>query len=122
MGDLVVYAPEKISGVALCELLKRRRFTPKYFQTPEELLGNIRFGLASIIILDLSSMPELTEELKEILKIGEEDEVPIIMLTPYALNEEELSPFHERGYYIMEKPISLDDLVLLIQKLASYCP
>ena len=114
-GDLLVYAPENFAGEALCRLLRRRHLSPKYFHTVDALLEQIRFGLASIVILDLSRVPTINKDLEELL-VGIE-ETPVIMVTPYNLNDQELTRFHQRGYHLMEKPVCINELLQLIRKL-----
>ncbi len=114
---LAIYAPEKIEGQTLCKLLRRRWFEPKCFQSADqELMESARFGQIAMIILDLSCLPDLDQDMEAILEMAQD--VPVIMLTPYATTAHELSSFHQRGYHVMEKPIVLESLVALMHQIA----
>lgn len=115
MGELVIYAPQKAAGQALCRLLERQKFQPRYLQSLEDLLDKLRFGYGGIIILDISSALEMNEELDNVLKLAEE--IPIILVSPYGSDEQELTRFKGRGYHFIEKPISIPKLVELIRSL-----
>lgn len=117
MSELMIYTPEKRAGQALSLLLKRRLLAPLYSSNLDDLLDSVRFGRANVIVLDLSSTPEIDCALEEVLDMAEG--TSIIMVTPYATNEDVLERFHQRGYHILEKPICLDQLVALIQKLST---
>ena len=110
MLELVVYAPEKIAGKALCQLLEKRNFQPKYLQKQEDLLDAIRYGLVNVVILDMSSPMDVSRDLEDI--IG--DDLAVIIVTPYVLEEEELAYYKNHGFYMLEKPIILNDLTKLI--------
>ena len=78
----------------------------------------VRFGTASVLVLDfssLSSMADLTKDIEEILEFVEK--IPVIILSPYSHDEAEMKMFQKEGYYIIEKPISIEKLVSLIQEL-----
>ena len=116
MSGLMLYAPEKSTGLALCRLMKRRSLEPEYYDNAEDILEKIRFGAAGTIILDCSSFPSMnaiTKEIEEILSSAEG--IPLIIITPYS--EKEMENFRKRGYYIVEKPICLDHLVTLIKQI-----
>jgi len=114
----VIYNPDKSSGNALCTLLRRRDLKPVHYTKAEDILQKIRFGAVSILVLDfssLSSMSALTKDIEEILEFVEK--IPVIILSPYSYEESEVKMLQKQGYYIMEKPIVLEKLVSLIQKL-----
>lgn len=114
---LVVYAPQKIEGQALCRLLRRRSLNPQLFQkVGADLLENARFGKIGVIILDLSSLPDIDEDIEVVLEMAQD--VPVIMLTPYVADAPELQPYQRRGYHTLEKPIVMERLLSLVQKLA----
>ena len=118
MGQLLVYTPDKIAGTTLCRLLKHRCLQPFHHDNSEAVIDTIRFGQAGIVILDLSSVATvttITKDIEDILTFAEG--IPVIVLTPYAKNAREMEPFRRRGYYLLEKPISLDDLIKLIGSL-----
>ncbi len=118
MTNLLIYNPDKSSGNALCTLLRRRDLKPIHHTKAEDILEKVRFGAASILVLDfssLSSMSALTKDIEEILEFVEK--IPVIILSPYSHEEAEMKMLQKQGYYIMEKPVSLEKLVSLIQKL-----
>lgn len=117
MLELAVYTPHKIAGEALCRLLQRRHLQPRYFQDMEELLEKVRMGETAAIILDLSSVPQTSEEIENIRLLSEE--IPVIMATPYGSEDRELEHFQQKGYHLLEKPIHLPELLKIIRSLTS---
>jgi DNA-binding NtrC family response regulator len=115
MGALLVYTPEKIAGVALCRLLKLRHVNAVYYETPEKALEQIRFGVVDIIILDFPSTSMKIQDMEDILTFAEE--IPVILLTPYSMDDKEVQHFQNRGYHIIEKPVCMDSLVDTLYKL-----
>lgn len=113
----MIYNPDKSSGNALCNLLRRRDLKPIHCTKAEDILQKIRFGAAAILVLDFSSLPSmsaLTKDIEEILELVEK--IPVIILSPYSHEESEMKLLQKQGYYIMEKPIVLEKLVALIHK------
>ena len=118
MKHLVIYTRDKITGVTLCHLLKRRNLNPEYYTKYEVILNKIRFNYDNIIILDISSiftMSYIAKDIEEILKFT--DKMPVIMLSPYSSNEKKIKKIQENGYYIIEKPINVDKLAELIKEI-----
>lgn len=115
MGQLVIYAVDKIAGQALCSLLRRRNLNPKYLQTTDELFEYFRLSSPCVIIVDLSSMSEMDNQLQEILQMTEDS--PVILLTPYELNEKDIAPLQTKGYHMLEKPVVFARLIDLIRQL-----
>ena len=118
MGDLVVYAPDKIAGIVLCRFLKKRDMEPFYYNDEEDFLKKIRFGIAEIIILDFSSFSSMCEIVRDIENIMIYTQgIPVIIITPYSSNEKELAHFNNKGYHIIEKPVCIEHLASLISQL-----
>ena len=117
MHPLFIYSAEQHSGSGLANLLQRRKFTTILFYDIESLLEKIRFDATGIIILDvpsLSNMNLVIQEIENIFHIPED--IPIILLTPYSHNEKEVEEFVAKGYCILEKPVSIETLILKVQE------
>lgn len=121
LTTLIVYTPDKRSGSALCRLLKLKleHLLTMYLQNTEAVIEEIRYGTDGIIIMDfssISSMENIIEDIEEVVSLA--DNLPIIMLTNYSVDEEEIANFQERGFHILQKPICLETLISLIGELS----
>lgn len=120
MNELVIYTPDKRTGSALCNLLRRRDFQPIHYTNAEKILEKLRFGTSGVLVLDfssLTSMAIITKDLEDVLELVEK--MPVIILSPYSHDEKEMVSFKNRGYYILEKPVDVERLVALLQRLLS---
>jgi len=113
--ELFVYNPDQVAGLALCNLLRLRKWEPIYYANAEQLAEKLRFATSGILILDCASFSILSNILKDLkLLVGT---VPVILLTPFAQNEKEIQRLQQQGYHVLEKPVVLDELVKMIQQI-----
>ncbi len=119
MDNLLVYNPDKVAGTALCNLLRLRNLSPIYYGDWETVVAKVRFLSLGVLLIDCGSLAEIFMFLQDLIPIVNTSEVTIILLTPLSHNEKEIQNLEHQGYFVFEKPVILNDLIMAINKTLS---
>lgn len=116
MSNLFVYNPDKVSGIALCTLLKLKGQPSIYYEDWEAIVAKIRFISSGVLIIDCGSLPDIFMLLQDLIPIIHTSDIMIILLTPFSNHEQEIQNLRQQGYFLLEKPVILNELIGLIKK------
>jgi DNA-binding NtrC family response regulator len=114
---LVVIDDEPIALKQLNRILSRRSYQVKVFEDPRQALKHIDHSPVDIVLTDLR-MPQLSglEVLKHVK--ARQPQTEVIVITGYASIEDAVAAVKQGAFHYIEKPISPDRLLGVIQRAA----
>jgi DNA-binding NtrC family response regulator len=114
---LVVIDDEPIALKQLNRILSRRSYQVEVFEDPRQALKHIDRSPVDIVLTDLR-MPQLSglDVLKHVK--ARQPQTEVIVITGYASIEDAVSAVKQGAFHYIEKPISPDRLLSVIQRAA----
>lgn len=114
---LVVIDDEPIALKQLNRILSRRSYQVEVFEDPRQALKYIDHSPVDIVLTDLR-MPQLSglEVLKHVK--ARQPQTEVIVITGYASIEDAVAAVKQGAFHYIEKPISPDRLLSVIQRAA----